>query len=204
MRIYIFVSILFLSHRHVSGDVEGIRSSILENYDRWVRPVENLNDSVNVECELAVYQLVEFDPKAEMLSTLMWIRLCWDDEYISWDPAQNDGIDLIRMQQDKIWTPDIVPYNDVGTFDTRTYRFLIPLTVKSSGEVCWNFPAPMRTTCIMDVKKFPFDRQECEIIIGSYQYDGNELRVNCKIDGIDADDFTEHSQWALECKNVKF
>ena len=35
----------------------------------------------------ALYQLVGFDVKLETLSTLIWQRLYWQDQFIQWDPA---------------------------------------------------------------------------------------------------------------------
>ena len=40
---------------------------------------------------LGLAQIVDFDAKAETLSTLMWPLVCWHDINIHWDPTQNDG-----------------------------------------------------------------------------------------------------------------
>ena len=208
MKIFLLILVLTSHNGQVFSDsdniMEGLRTSLLSSYDRWVIPVESFDDTLNVTFSLRIYQIVSFDPKSEILSTLMWPLSCWEDSNLKWVPEDNDDIDTVRMTQDSIWHPDVIPYNDVGAFDTRTYRFLIPLTVKNDGDVCWNFPAIFDTTCTMDVEKFPFDKQVCEITVGSYQYTGKELAMKCADDGLDDGDFTENSQWALKGWNHGF
>ena len=40
------------------------------------------------------------------------------------------------------------------------------------------FPALIKTYCTLNVKYFPFDTQNCEIVFISWTHSGNELDVN--------------------------
>ena len=54
-------------------------------------------------------------------------------------------------------------FNDIGKYDSWKYENSLPLMVWQDGTVEWGFPAPMKTTCKMDVTNFPFDSHDCEI-----------------------------------------
>ena len=182
-----------------------LRSRVLDGYDRWTRPVEKYEDVINVTYEASIYQIADFDAKAETLSTLIWPVVCWNDAFIHWQPqGQYQGIEVIRVSQEEIWTPDIVPYNDVGKWDTRKYKDNVPIMVQSNGRVCWQIPIIMETICSMDVTNFPYDEQVCQISLGSWQYSYKEVKTLCSRKHMDKSTFTPNSQWELMRKLLLF
>ena len=174
-----------------------IRSSVLTGYDPWTRPVSHSDDTVNVTFAAAIYQIVDFDAKAETLSNLMWPLICWNDVNIRWDPELHEGVKTIRLNQNEIWIPDLSPYNDVGSWDTEKYKNLIPLYAHNNGDVCWMFPTIMETICTMDVLNFPYDEQTCQVQLGSWQYSSAEVQTKCLHFSLDKTAFTPNSQWQL-------
>ena len=50
--------------------------------------------------------------------------------------------------------------------------------VSSNGGVLWMFPALIKTYCTLNVKYFPFDEQNCELVFISWTHSGYELDVN--------------------------
>ena len=104
---------------------------------------------------------------------------------------------MFRFNQNEIWVPDILPYNEIGSFDADKFKNIVPLRGYPNGKVCWNFPTIMETICKMDVTDFPSDEQSCQIMVGSWQYSKTELTVVCDIDHLDESNFSEHSQWLL-------
>ena len=49
--------------------------------------------------------------------------------------------------------------------------------VSYDGTVLWLFPALIKTTCILNVKYFPFDNQQCDIVFISWTHSGDQLDV---------------------------
>ena len=45
------------------------------------------------------------------MTTNVWLDQEWDDELLTWNPADFGGITRIRIPCDLIWLPDIVLYN---------------------------------------------------------------------------------------------
>jgi hypothetical protein len=76
-----------------------------------------------------------------------------------------------------IWTPDIVLFNSADVaYSTQRDNYLID--VKSNGSIFWMFPDILRSYCKVDIKYFPFDRQNCTLELQSWSRDGKELIVN--------------------------
>ena len=51
------------------------------------------------------------------------------------------------------------------------------IAVGSSGNCIWSGPATFKTICQMQVDKWPFDEQTCELSFGSYTYGKNQLAI---------------------------
>ena len=59
---------------------------------------------------------------------------CGYDQLLKWDPADHSGLERVRVFREDIWTPDVLPYNDVRTFDHNKFDIVVPLTVHSDGK----------------------------------------------------------------------
>ena len=49
-------------------------------------------------------------------------------------------------------------------------------TIFFNGAVHWKPPAIYKSSCLMDVEYFPYDTQSCFLKIGSWTYDGFQVR----------------------------
>ena len=99
-----------------------LQRTLIEGYNRRARPVKNYDSTVNMTFSASLYQLVEFNAKAETMTTLIWQRIQWKDEMLSWNPEDHGGIDVLRYSLSDLWVPDILPYNEVGVFDPTKYH----------------------------------------------------------------------------------
>ena len=171
---------------------------LFQNYNPWARPVTSFNSTLILNYSATLYQLVGFETKSETIKTLMWQILCWYDVVLTWSAEEYEGVNVLRVPQEEIWTPDLLPYNDVGVFDLTKYRLVVPLRVSPDGLVCWSVPVTMETTCKMDVRKFPFDSQTCKITIGSWQYSANEVDIFCAEPELNIASYVSHTQWELK------
>ncbi|XP_075253299.1 neuronal acetylcholine receptor subunit alpha-6-like [Convolutriloba macropyga] len=151
---------------------------------------------MTITCALSAHQNQPLKSSTKVLFTSCCL--------LQWDPAEYDGIEILRYDRLSIWTPDILPYNDVGTHDQEKYDFTIPLLARYTGEVNWHRPVNFETTCSLDVTNFPFDTQTCTIEIGSWQYNKSDVNVSC-LKQADRDFFVNDSLWDLEsveCKDI--
>ncbi|ELK18361.1 Neuronal acetylcholine receptor subunit alpha-5, partial [Pteropus alecto] len=47
---------------------------LLRDYEKWVRPVEYLNDKIKIKFGLAISQLVDVDEKNQLMTTNVWLK----------------------------------------------------------------------------------------------------------------------------------
>ena len=58
-----------------------------------------------------------------ILTTLIWLDMSWEDDYLKWDPEKFGGLQRMQLPLSKVWTPDIFLFNDVtGRFGDELKR----------------------------------------------------------------------------------
>ncbi|XP_050822978.1 neuronal acetylcholine receptor subunit alpha-5 isoform X3 [Gopherus flavomarginatus] len=145
---------------------------LFQDYQKWVRPVQRLNDTIKIKFGLAISQLVDVDEKNQLMTTNVWLKQEWIDVKLRWKPEDYAGITSIRVPSDSIWIPDIVLYDNAdGRFEGTATKTV----VKYDGTVAWTPPANYKSSCTIDVTFFPFDLQNCSMKFGSWTYDGSQV-----------------------------
>jgi hypothetical protein len=76
--------------------------------------------------------------------------------------------------------------------------------ISSDGSVLWMFPALIKTYCMLNVKYFPFDTQNCDIVFISWTHSGHELDVNHSPNFSNVVYYKSENQVANDKKNIPF
>ncbi|XP_034265399.1 neuronal acetylcholine receptor subunit alpha-5 isoform X4 [Pantherophis guttatus] len=172
---------------------------LFEDYERWVRPVEHLNDTIKVKFGLAISQLVDVDEKNQLMTTNVWLKQEWVDVKLMWDPEDYAGITSIRVPSDSLWIPDIVLYDNAdGHFEGTSTKAI----VKHDGTIVWTPPANYKSSCTIDVTYFPFDLQNCSMKFGSWTYDGSQVDIILVDEEVDKRDFFDNGEWEIVTATV--
>merc|ERR1711931_476097 len=97
------------------------------------------NESVHhqeVFLEATLQKIIDFDMEKGIFTTLIWLDMSWEDDYLKWDPEDYGGVDRMQLPPSKIWTPDIFLFNDVtGHFGDDLKKDNPFLVVESNGHV---------------------------------------------------------------------
>lgn len=160
---------------HVCGnpDAKRLYDDLLSNYNKLVRPVQNVTDAVTVRLKLKLSQLIDVNLRNQIMTTNLWVEQFWYDFKMRWDPDEYGGVDMLHVPSDHIWRPDIVLYNNAdGNFEV---TLSTKATLFNTGLVEWKPPAIYHSSCEMDVEYFPFDEQTCVMKFGSWTYDGYQV-----------------------------
>uniref|UniRef100_A0AAQ5YZ19 Cholinergic receptor, nicotinic, alpha 5 n=1 Tax=Amphiprion ocellaris TaxID=80972 RepID=A0AAQ5YZ19_AMPOC len=164
------------------------------NYQKWVRPVEYLNQTISVKFGLAISQLVDVDEKNQLMTTNVWMKQEWMDMKLRWNPDDYLGITIIRVPSDRIWLPDVVLYdNSDGRFEGTVTKAV----VKYDGTITWTPPANYKSACTIDVTFFPFDLQNCSMKFGSWTYDGSQVDIILEDFHVDKQDYFDNGEWEI-------
>ena len=58
-------------------------------------------------------------------------------------------------------------------------------------------PVVVHSVCKLDVSRFPFDTQVCNLTFGSWAYDGHELNLSEATKAVDLGSYITHGEWEV-------
>ncbi|XP_032359096.1 5-hydroxytryptamine receptor 3A [Etheostoma spectabile] len=141
---------------------------------KLTRPVLDYKHSTMVELDIILYAILAVIEKTQTFVPFIWVTMMWNNERISWDPAQFCGITHITIPREMLWKPDLFIYEMIQKDDSPHNPYMY---VSYDGTITSEDDMKVVSTCKMDVHKFPFDTQRCNITIGSAIHYVNELRL---------------------------
>merc|ERR1711970_798313 len=124
------------------------------NYEKdaipMIKPADDSNENaLNVAVGLTVISL-DLDP-TEIMSATTWLRTQWNDFRLAWDPAEYQGLEVIKIPPSRIWKPDLSVYNAAdfgsGSFDDLYASSKSLAIVYNTGRVLWIPPIHMKVHC---------------------------------------------------------
>ncbi|XP_013417357.1 neuronal acetylcholine receptor subunit alpha-9 [Lingula anatina] len=172
-----------------------LKKSLLSTYDTNLRPVLDPRDAVNVSVDISINQVIELNAAEQILFVSIWLRQSWRDELLTWNASEYSNQTMFDVAISSIWRPDLTIYNDVREEEREITSY--PAYVLSDGIVHWNTPIILKSSCIMDIYHFPYDKQRCPIKFGSWHYHGFQLNVINKTAFGDTSSFVRNGQWEL-------
>ncbi|XP_026089798.1 5-hydroxytryptamine receptor 3B-like [Carassius auratus] len=145
---------------------------LLCKYNCGVRPVQNWTKPTTVYIDLIIQSVLDVDGQTQKVTTSIWYRQIWNDEFLVWDPEEFDGITEISLSSDAIWVPDIIisEFVDVGKSPVIPYVY-----VNCTGTVKNYKPIQVVSACHLEIYAFPFDKQNCTLTFRSWLHSVNEV-----------------------------
>jgi hypothetical protein len=198
------ISTLFLLLNLYQVDSQGIQETILkehlfENYNSDVLPTNNL--PVNLKLGIAFRSFNKIDQVEGTIDANIWLRYFWKDDFLKWNPNEWGNITSIVVNTHSdfsryIWTPDIYLYNtaEMPLSNLDYSRAML----ESSGSIIWSRPGIIKSTCVFDVRNFPYDTQYCYFKFGSWSYHGLQLNLTEYDVSIDISNLQRNEEWTLD------
>ncbi|XP_075888286.1 5-hydroxytryptamine receptor 3B, partial [Nelusetta ayraudi] len=171
---------------------------LLRKYDCGVRPVHNWTSLTTVYIDLVLQSVLDADGKTQSLTTSIWYRQVWTDEFLVWDPEEFDGINEISLLSDAIWIPDVIvtEFVDAGKSPPIPYVY-----VNSSGSVRNYRPMQVAVACSLEMYAFPFDKQNCSLTFRSWLHSVKEIDLalwrSAEAISNDTREFMNDGEWEL-------
>ncbi|XP_074783716.1 5-hydroxytryptamine receptor 3A-like isoform X1 [Athene noctua] len=172
--------------------------SLLAHYQKGTRPVRDWRTTTTVAIDLMVYAILSVDEKNQVLTTYIWYRQHWMDEFLRWDPAHFDNLTHISLPVESIWVPDILinEFVDVGKSPHVPYVY-----VGHHGEVQNLKPIQVMTSCSLDIYNFPFDVQNCSLTFTSWLHHIRDINLSLwrqpELVKFDRSVFINQGEWEL-------
>lgn len=214
---YLTLMMLFIYSVLCNSNVKRLYEDLLQRsgYNKLIRPVANNSDTLTVKLGLRLSQLIDVDEKNQIMTTNVWLTQEWRDYKLRWNKAEYGNVDRLYVPSTDIWLPDVVLYNNAdGNYEV---TLMTKATLFHDGRVKWEPPAIYKSSCLIEVKFFPFDKQNCTLKFGSWTYDGNQVDLQHiwtdlipgkgQLDelhyGIDTKHFYNSTEWDLLAVSAK-
>ncbi|XP_062607795.1 acetylcholine receptor subunit alpha-1-A-like [Saccostrea cucullata] len=173
--LHIFISAIIVTFVSCDENEMRLEQDLMRNYSTSIRPTRNHRDRVDVFLAVYLIGIVNVDEQNQLLTFSCWFQMNWTDINLSWNPEEYDDVQLIHLKHDQIWKPDIIMYNSIESSTGSSSSTNIPINYK--GQAIWWSRWIFKSTCLMDIRYFPFDVQECFLVFGSWSFDNSEINI---------------------------
>ncbi|KAM6172704.1 5-hydroxytryptamine receptor 3A [Erethizon dorsatum] len=163
------------AHNSTRPALQRLSDHLLADYRKGVRPVRDWRKATTISIDVIVYAILSVDEKNQVLTTYIWYRQFWTDEFLQWNPEDFDNITKLSIPTDSIWVPDILinEFVDVGKSPSIPYVY-----VRHQGEVQNYKPLQVVTACSLDIYNFPFDVQNCSLTFTSWLHTIQDINIS--------------------------
>ncbi|XP_042361776.1 5-hydroxytryptamine receptor 3C-like [Plectropomus leopardus] len=134
-----------------------------------MRPVRNWTTPTLVQMDMLLYGILEVNEKFQTVTSHIWIQMRWTNEFLTWNPSDFCGIDSLTVPRSWLWIPDVNIVEDAS--DTGSILNSPTISLSSSGSMLASARQRLTSTCQLNLKLFPFDKQNCTISFLSMNFD---------------------------------
>lgn len=152
-----------------------LRQDLLTGYDRGVIPKLNQSEPLYINVSMTLYGILEVNSVKGVLSLVLSLSCFWYDERMVWTPADYGGIDKVIFSLTDIWYPTIALGTPIEF--TEISQSWNKLVVESTG-LTWLFAGDViKSSCSMNMKYWPYDKQICKVSFLSVGYIRSSLEM---------------------------
>ncbi|XP_049916746.1 5-hydroxytryptamine receptor 3A-like [Epinephelus moara] len=171
--------------------------NLTKNKDLYTttRPVTDYKQTTMIHIQMSIYGILDVREIDQTFVTNIWVYMGWKNGRIHWNPLKFCGIQEITVPKDLLWRPDL-------TIEEVTEKDKSPptpfLTVKWHGLVEFRNDLVLVSSCRMQIFKFPFDIQSCNLSFKSGVYSDKEIKFAAESNA------TKNTQWSLEVMRTQY
>ncbi|XP_077407234.1 5-hydroxytryptamine receptor 3A-like [Vanacampus margaritifer] len=152
------------------------------------RPVLDHTHPTVVELSIILYSILAVVEKTQTFIPFLWTLRSWRDERIFWEPEEFCGIAEIIVPTDMLWKPDVVILEMVEKDNSQHTPYML---IRHDGTISLDEDMRVVSMCRMDVHKFPFDTQRCNISLASQAFNYQHLRISPVVNSSRATEYTK-------------
>ncbi|XP_035853751.1 5-hydroxytryptamine receptor 3A-like [Sander lucioperca] len=163
---------------------------LTKNNDTYTmtRPVKNFTKPTRVHLQIVIYGILDVREIDQTFVPYVWIYMKWQNEHIRWDATTFCGLQKVVVPTELLWKPDL-------SIEEMTEKDKAPpspyLTIDWDGYVTLRNDLMIVSTCRMQVYKFPFDIQSCNLSFKSATYSDDEIKFETIEDGFKNTEWTQ-------------
>ena len=171
---------------------------LLMNYSTTSRPVREIGHSITVGVGVKLVQLFGLSESEQHINSKFWLTLSWVDNFLKWNPQKWGMINNTRLNHEDIWTPDIHIIEEITTnIVPAISEHKTPIIVDASGTILWYVPVNLKSSCTVNVDRFPFDVQICNFTFMSWSHDSREIDLKILYDPVLSNVYINSTEWTI-------
>ncbi|XP_072278587.1 5-hydroxytryptamine receptor 3A-like [Pyxicephalus adspersus] len=128
-----------------------------------IRPVTDWREPTLVSVDMTFRGVLEMDEKLQIMTTLMDFEMVWHNQLLSWEPDNFCDINRILIPEGSVWVPDVT----VAEITEDDSLDVLYMQLHYNGTIWRKKTMKVVTTCPLDLYKFPFDVQKCNLTFGT-------------------------------------
>ena len=152
-----------------------------------------LSTSFQVNIFMAVTGITTLDVTTGKLFTNGYLYISWTDELLTWNTSDFSGLSRFSISPRDIWTPTL---SQAGSSMEIANTFA-PAWLYDNGKVDWFIGSLFEGTCILDVRRFPFDKHECSFFITPAAHDATEIQLKLLSNSSSTKYLAPHGEWEI-------
>jgi nicotinic acetylcholine receptor len=114
--------------------------------------------------------------KEDAIESYVWLMQNWTDPRLAWNPEEYGGTEIIRLDSDQVWKPDVTLYNSADPVNM-VNCWHSNVLIYSNGNILWIPPCKMTSGCHLNLWKEPYGENTCSFKFGSWTFDGNLIDI---------------------------
>ncbi|CAN8005678.1 unnamed protein product [Ixodes pacificus] len=149
-------------------------------YDKGVRPVRFNSNVTHVHLNVSIQNVVDMDHFKQALKVNTLIAMKWDDEFLTWNSSDYDGLSYFIVPSDNVWIPAFISGKNATHYlheGTKT-----SVRVDSKGNVVMHQTKQLQAHCTSTVDGFSSVLYYCTVILIPWNYKGSEVNIHGAID----------------------
>jgi len=154
---------------------EKLGTELLKGYNKNIKP----NHKVNVTVNMFLRDVGSVDSLEGAMEFQLTFRQKWQDNRLKYENKKGfenvPYYTLLSGQDRSIWMPDTFFRNEL---ESNIHKNLEPnqyIRIFPDGSVLHSSRITLKTTCMMNMAMFPFDRQACPLQIASYGWSEDDV-----------------------------
>ncbi|XP_072312807.1 5-hydroxytryptamine receptor 3A-like [Eucyclogobius newberryi] len=138
------------------------------------RPVKNITSVLIVQIDFRLEAILDVREIEQTFISYNSIDIAWTNDHISWKKKDFCQVERITIPSELLWKPDFRILEVVDKDKTPSSPYLV---VRNNGDVTMKNDQVVMSTCKMNVFKFPFDTQSCNLSIKSFIHSIDEIEI---------------------------
>eukprot|EP00794_Sanderia_malayensis_P007100 gene7100-7903_t len=148
---------------------------LLKGYDKRIRP-KFQGPPIDVALEMLISNVFDVSEVNNQFAVEIYLRQFWNDERLQLSKFNYTRPLFLNSESIKeLWIPSTYFVKSKSAFRHHITTDNVLLRVSPNGDVFYSQRLSVTASCIMDLRYFPHDYQQCKLNMESYAYQDTDL-----------------------------